>query len=395
MFSNLSLSENTSNAIAVVVDNMLKKNLSYFEGIIGGSCVVGVFLFWAMYAISLWNNQNNENNQQIKMLQLMLEKQEQKMESLEKELELQKISINNTHNEVDNNKILIQGQMDMIDSLTENLEHAIEEVDHLSKNMDKTFCLQERKIEDNINKLQENNEKLLERLEENENQLYSVEEELFERVKEMGDRVEEVDRSVVVLELSTAKFETDLETYHEEVLKTDATLGGWRKNIEDTKGQVENLGEMLTLTKENVDRMSMEDETDVIFVGFLSHSNNSRISKFVSKNSKHFRVKECNEIYVDQLLKLKHLQTIDFAPYLYGSSRYVRILDNRDIEQHYEGQGFVERDCLMVYDNFHALPVFKSFYNVSEKLQTLVHHFQKCETKIMFAGHIITDTDLL
>lgn len=121
MFSNLVLTENTANAIAVVVDdNAIKKKISYFEGLIGCFCVFGFLYFSAMYAISLWTNQNNENKKQIKILQSIIETQQKQIERLE-------IKLKGTIDEVTNINKQVETMNDMMGFNNEKIEEITKE----------------------------------------------------------------------------------------------------------------------------------------------------------------------------------------------------------------------------------------------------------------------------
>lgn len=144
-----------------------------------------------------------------------------------------KTVITQIHENVEQQQEILEEHYETMGYLTDRCDGLESEIDKMVEQTDQSFCEIEFKLEEAMDTFQESKNNLEDKLEEQANELYSVEEELFDRVegvadkvesymdkwtdemKELGDRVEEVDRSVIALEKTTDKMETELETLSE------------------------------------------------------------------------------------------------------------------------------------------------------------------------------------
>jgi hypothetical protein len=355
----MSLIDNATNAISTIVEETISTKLSCFEKVIGCICVViGIVYFGAMSAITLLAKHDADNKTQIKMLQLMMEHQQKKIETLEKKLTHQKKELQLTRHEVNKQNKTIECQSETITTLKYELRFAVEGFDFYCEDIyDKVDDL-EMTLENNFNHLEKTSEEIMERLEENENQLYSVEDELFERVKEMGDRVEEVDRSVIAVEKSTENLESEFETLRKDSVQKVSTIE---------------------------ERMTKENENELILLGYVEWYLPNRIRKYTPKFStrqlKELKVQDLQVLCVDQILKL-NIETVDFLNPNTNLTSCVYLLNNASVSP----------ECAeLLYNGDTSKVTFKRIVSYNSSLQTLIQHFHKCGTKIMFNGENISE----
>lgn len=287
--SNLSLS---GNQMTCVIENALYATMSvsrpsYFGGIIGCLVVaIGVVYFGGMAAFELLSYKNEKQEKLMESLQLLLEKQQEKINILEKDLNIQKLNSQtwynlqthcnneyelmmrthakviaqhsnnlkscfdmlNTHTTITDNHTetlmnVVRHQeaqttainqihkeleeekknnFDVADSTFDQINELREELDKFTEQMDQSFIEAELKLEDAIEHFQSCKDAAIERMN-------SLEEELFEKVLDVSvefeDIVDGMNAEIKMIKDHVEEVDREVESLEKEQEKVVEDLG--------------------------------------------------------------------------------------------------------------------------------------------------------------------------